>query len=89
MTRPDRPPPDRLTLLSLGLLAVLAVLLLLPLLGVARPPVWLFAALLLVRLGIQVLRARQDPRLRRPASWVLDIALIGLLLWVSQHPAGS
>ncbi len=43
---------------------------------------------LLVRLGVQVYRAQSDPRLKRPASWALDLLLIGLLLYVaSNRPA--
>ncbi len=75
-----RPPsPDRLTALSLLLLLAVAVLLFAPLLGFGVP-VWVLAALLSGRLAVQFLRARRDPRLRRPASWVLDAALIALLL---------
>jgi hypothetical protein len=84
--RPAPPRPDPLTLVSLGLLLVLALLLLSPLLGLplwggGLPPVWLVATLLLARLGVQLLRARADPRLRRPGGWLLDAALIVLLLY--------
>lgn len=79
-----RPPPDPLTALSFGLLAVVALLLLWPLLtgGVAPHP-GLIAGVLLARLGIQLLRARHDERLRRPASWAVDLLLIGLLFSVA------
>ena len=78
---PQRPAPDGLTLLSFGLLAALALLLLRPLFGLGLPPVWLIALILAARLGVQLLRARRNPLLRRPAALVLDVALIGLLLW--------
>lgn len=78
MTAPP-PRPDMWTAVSLGLLAVLAVLLLLPLLGGPTPRPWLVAGLLLVRVGVQVMRARTDERLRRPVSWAFDLLLIGLL----------
>ncbi|ULH15758.1 hypothetical protein MF271_03725 [Deinococcus sp. KNUC1210] len=85
MSGPARPDPA--TALSLLVLLVLAVLLFLPLLGLGRPPVWIVAALLLVRLGLQFWRARTQPGLRRPGAWLLDVVLIGLLLWVGngQH----
>jgi 4-hydroxybenzoate polyprenyltransferase len=77
--------PDTITLVSFALLGVVAVLLLLPLFGLARPPLWIFAALLAARLGLQFWRSSQQPQTvrRRAAGWVLDVALIGLLLWVS------
>ncbi|TSA86490.1 hypothetical protein FNU79_07570 [Deinococcus detaillensis] len=82
------PSPDRLTALSLLLLLSAALLLFAPLLGFGVP-VWVLAVLLAARLVVQVLRARTDPRLRRPASWVLDVALIVLLLLtVNQGRAG-
>lgn len=73
------PSPDRLAALSLLLLLSVALLLFALLLGLGVP-VWVLAVLLAGRLGVQVLRARADARLRRPASWVLDAALIVLLL---------
>ncbi|GHF30916.1 hypothetical protein HNQ07_000658 [Deinococcus metalli] len=85
MTAPT-PRPDAWTAVSLGLLAVLAVLLLLPLLGGPLPSPWVVAALLLARLGVQVLRARTDERLRRPASWAFDLILIGLLFYTLANP---
>jgi Flp pilus assembly protein TadB len=78
-TPPERAGPDRLTGLSLGLLLAVALLLFAPLLGY-RVPVWVIALLLAARLGVQLLRARSDARLRRPLSWVIDAALIALLL---------
>jgi len=73
------PALEPLAALSLLLLLVVALLLFAPLLGLAVP-VWVLAALLAMRLVVQVLRARRDARLRRPASWLLDAALIVLLL---------
>jgi hypothetical protein len=63
---------------------VVALLLLAPLLGLGRPPVWLLAALLVARLGVQFWRSRRPGRGPPPRAggWVLDIVLIGLLLWV-------
>ena len=84
-----RPTPDALTALSFLLLAVLAALLLWPLVtgGVAPSP-YLIGGLLLARLGVQLLRARRDPRLRRPVSWALDLLLIALIFNVaSRQPA--
>ncbi|WP_230284893.1 hypothetical protein [Deinococcus sp. 23YEL01] len=85
-----RPAPDALTAASLVLLAVLAGLLLWPLIsGGPAPSAYLIAGLLLVRLGIQLLRARRDERLRRPAGWALDILLIALIFYSAstQPPA--
>ncbi|WP_161881594.1 hypothetical protein [Deinococcus alpinitundrae] len=70
---------EPLATLSLLLLLAIALLLFAPLLGLAVP-VWVLAALLALRLVVQVLRARRDVRLCRPASWLLDAALIVLLL---------
>lgn len=62
---------------------MVALLLLAPLLGLGRPPVWLLAALLLARLGVQFWRSKQAGSGRpRAGGWLLDLALIGLLLWV-------
>lgn len=74
-------PPSLEPLAALSLLLLLAVALLLfaPLLGLTVP-VWVLAALLALRLVVQILRARREPRLRRPASWLLDAALVVLLL---------
>ncbi|THF88183.1 hypothetical protein E7T09_02940 [Deinococcus sp. KSM4-11] len=88
MTAPP-PRPDAWTILSLVLLAALAVLLFLPLLGAPTPSPWLVAALLLVRVGVQVMRARTDERLRRPTSWAFDLLLIGLLFYtLANRPPG-
>ena len=90
MTTPHPPGrPDAWTAASLGLLAVLAVLLFLPLLGGPTPSPWLVAALLLVRIGVQVMRARSNAALRRPASWALDLILVGLLFWVLATPPAA
>ncbi|WP_102125054.1 hypothetical protein [Deinococcus planocerae] len=85
MTPPERPRVDTLTALSFALLAVVAVLLLLPLLGGPLPSPYLVAVLLLARLGVQFLRTRRDPTLRRPASWALDLILIGLLFYAASN----
>lgn len=75
-------PPDPLTLLSFGLLVVLAGLLLWPLLsGGGLPHPYLVGGLLLLRLGLQVWRARTDERLKRPASWAIDLLLIGIIFY--------
>ncbi|WP_420595791.1 hypothetical protein [Deinococcus sp.] len=82
------PGPNRLAAVSLLLLLAIALLLFAPLLGFGVP-VWVLALLLAARLVIQVLRARHDPRLRRPASWVLDAALIVLLMLTLQQGAAG
>ena len=84
-----RPAPDALTAVSFLLLAALAALLLWPLLagGAATSP-YMIGGLLLARLGVQLLRARRDPRLRRPVSWALDLLIIALIFNVaSRQPA--
>ena len=81
--------PDPLTMLSLVLLAVLALLLLLPLLGGSLPSPYLIGGLLLARLGVQVWRARTDERLKRPASWAFDLLLIGLMFYVASNQPGG
>lgn len=85
MTGPERPRPDALTAVSLALLAAVAVLLVLPLLGGPAPNPYLVALLLVARLGVQFLRARRDPALRRPASWAVDLLLIGLLFYAASN----
>ncbi|WP_407539237.1 hypothetical protein Q0M94_13820 [Deinococcus radiomollis] len=76
--------PDLATRISLGLLLVFALLLLTTLLGLGHVPVWVMALLLLARLGVQFWSARQRPgQVRRRASgWIIDLALIGVLLYV-------
>ncbi|GAA5511981.1 hypothetical protein Dcar01_00695 [Deinococcus carri] len=86
---PRRPGPNPLTILSLVLLALVALLLLVPLLGGPLPSPFLIALLLVARLGVQFLRARRDPTLKRPAAWAFDLILIGLLMWTAANqPAG-
>ncbi|WP_291425013.1 hypothetical protein [Deinococcus sp.] len=82
--------PDLLTMLSFALLAVLALLLLWPLLaGGHAPNPYLVGGLLLLRLGVQILRAQRDEKLKRPASWALDFLLIGLIFYTaSNQPPG-
>ncbi|WP_027460940.1 hypothetical protein [Deinococcus murrayi] len=80
-----RPGPDPLAALSLLLLAGVAVLLLVPLLGGPLPSPYLVVGLLVARLVIQILRARGRPDLQRPAAWAFDLLLIGLLLWVAAN----
>ena len=83
----QRPAPETATRISLGLLLVFALLLLTTLLGLGRPPIWM-ALLLLARLAVQVWGARQAGQARRRASgWIIDLMLIGLLLYVGlgQH----
>lgn len=88
MTGP-RPTPGPLTLFSFALLGLLAVLLLIPLITGGPPPSpYLIAGLLLLRLGVQFLRSRQDERLRRPASWAFDLLLIGLIFYVAGNQPG-
>lgn len=83
---PPRPKPDPLTMVSFALLGLLVVLLLWPLLSGSRPPSpYLVGGLLLVRLGLQVLRARSDQRLKRPANWALDLLLIALIFYVASN----
>ncbi|SMB93579.1 hypothetical protein [Deinococcus hopiensis] len=85
----SRPRPDALTALSLALLAVVAALLLLPLLGGPLPSPFLVVVLLAGRLALQVLRAQRNPELKRPAAWAFDVLLIALLLWTAgNRPAG-
>ena len=76
--------PDTATRVSLGLLVVFALLLLARLLGVGHPPIWIMVLLLLARLGVQIWSARQkDGQVRQRASgWVIDLALIALLIYV-------
>lgn len=81
----ERPRPDLLTGLSLVLLAIVAVLLLLPLLGGPLPSPYLVVALLVARLVVQFLRAQRNPDLKRPAVWAFDVLLIGLLLWTAAN----
>jgi len=81
----ERPRPDPLTGLSLVLLAVVAVLLLLPLLGGPLPSPFLIVGLLAARLVVQFLRAQRNPDLKRPAAWAFDVLLIGLLLWTAAN----
>ena len=84
-----RPTPGLPTILSFVLLGVLAVLLFLPILGGPLPSPYLIGGLLLLRLGVQVWRAQTDERLKRPATWALDILLIGLIFYVaSTQPPG-
>ena len=53
------------------------------------PSPYLIGGLLLLRLGLQVWRAQMDERLKRPASWALDILLIGLIFYLaSNQPLG-
>ena len=81
MSRPDLP-----TALSFGLLLLLAGLLLWPLLsGGAAPSPYLIGVLLLARLGLQIWRAQRDERLKRPASWAVDLLLIALIFWVASN----
>ncbi|WP_414657027.1 hypothetical protein ACINK0_14135 [Deinococcus sp. VB343] len=85
----SRPTPDLPTLLSFGLLLLLAGLLLWPLLsgGVAPSP-YLIGGLLLARLGLQIWRAQRDERLKRPTSWAVDLLLIALIFWVASNQQG-
>ncbi|GMA14914.1 hypothetical protein E5F05_12510 [Deinococcus metallilatus] len=87
--RPQRPRPDALTVVSLLLLTLVAVLLLVPLLGGPLPSPYLIVALLAARLVLQFLRSRRDPNLKRPAAWAFDLILIGLLLWVAANRPGG
>lgn len=80
MTPGGRPTPDALTVLSFALLAVLAGMLLAPLLGFGRVPKEAVAGVLAARLGIQVVRARTRPELRRPVAWLTEAAILVLLL---------
>ncbi|MDB5046869.1 MAG: hypothetical protein JWQ08_2919 [Deinococcus sp.] len=71
------------------LLGLVAVALLLPLLGGPTPSPYLVIVLLVGRLGVQFLRSRRDPNLRRPASWAFDVILIGLLFYVASNQPGG
>lgn len=75
-----------LAALNLGLLLAIALLLFLPLLGQPVPAVWVIA-LLALRLGVRVWQGYQDPALRRPAAWLMDAALLGLLVFLQLKPA--
>jgi 4-hydroxybenzoate polyprenyltransferase len=90
---PSDPPrkdgPDALTIASFVLLGLVAVALLLPLLGGPTPSPYLVIVLLVGRLGVQFLRSRHDPNLRRPASWAFDVILIGLLFYVASNQPGG
>ena len=85
MSAPPRPPlgPTPLATVGLLLLLALAVLLFLPLLGLGHPPLWLIVTLLVARLAVQLLRARAEPAQRRPVGWLVDVVLIGLLIYVA------
>ena len=83
--QPPRPAPDLPTILSFVLLGILAVLLFLPILGGPLPSPYLIGGLLLVRLALQIWRAQRDERLKRPASWALDVLLIGLIFYVASN----
>ncbi|MFB9993071.1 hypothetical protein ACFFLM_13940 [Deinococcus oregonensis] len=89
---PSEPPrkggPDALTIASFVLLGLVAAALLLPLLGGPTPSPYLVIVLLVARLGVQFLRSRRDPNLRRPASWAFDVILIGLLFYVASNQPG-
>ena len=74
------PRPGPLQVVNLLLLLFVALLLFAPLLGLGKPPLVLVLVLLAVRLGLQVVRARREPHLRRPGAWLLDLVLIALLL---------
>ena len=75
--------PDLPTVISLLLLGMVALLLLVPLLGLGRPPVWMLAAVLLARLVVQFWRSRLPGQMgRRASGWILDLVLIALLVWV-------
>ncbi|WP_407571020.1 hypothetical protein [Deinococcus altitudinis] len=76
--------PDLATKISLGLLLVFALLLFVTLLGLGHVPVWIMALLLLARLSVQFWSAREHPgqARRRASGWVIDLALIGLLVYV-------
>ncbi|GAA5501540.1 hypothetical protein Dxin01_01272 [Deinococcus xinjiangensis] len=80
-----RPTPDAPTIASLVLLVVLAGLLIWPLIGGGVPNPYLVGGLLLLRLGLQVFRARTDERLKRPASWAFDLLLIGLIFYIASN----
>ncbi|RJF71101.1 hypothetical protein D3875_05405 [Deinococcus cavernae] len=82
---PRRPTPDLPTILSFVMLGLLAVLLFVPILGGPLPSPFLIGGLLLVRLALQIWRAQKDDRLKRPASWALDILLIGLIFYVASN----
>lgn len=89
---PDSVPPgrpDTLTIVSFVLLGLVAVALLLPLLGGPTPSPYLVIVLLVARLGVQFVRSRRDPNLRRPASWAFDVILIGLLFYVASNQPGG
>ncbi len=79
----NAPRSTPLATVSLLLLLALAVLLFLPLLGLGRPPLWVVVALLVARLVVQFLRARQERAQRRPVGWFIDAALIALLVYVA------
>lgn len=82
MTPEGRPTPDALTVLSFALLAVLAGMLLAPLLGFGRVPREAVAGVLALRLGVQLVRARRRPELRRPVAWITEALILVLLLGV-------
>jgi len=78
MTAPRR--PSLLQGLNLLLLFALAALLFAPLLGFGRPPITLIIAMLTLRLALQIIRARTEPHLRRPVAWLVDVALLIVLV---------
>lgn len=78
--------PDTLTKVSLLLLLLLAALLLWPLVtGGPSANLYLVVFILLARLVVQVLRARQNEQLKRPVSWAFDLILIGLLFYTASN----
>ena len=56
-----------------------------PLSAVSLLLLLVLAGLLFARLGVQVFRAQKDERLKRPASWAVDLLLIALIFWVASN----
>ncbi len=78
--------PSALTTLNLLLLLVIALLLFLPVLG--HPvPLLLVAGLLALRLSVRVYQGYKTPALQRPVAWIMDAALLALLLWQGRQEA--
>ncbi|GHF98193.1 hypothetical protein GCM10017783_07740 [Deinococcus piscis] len=80
-SEPPPPAPDLLWQLSFVLLLAAGLSLLSPLLGGPMPPLGAVAALLGLRLALQVWRAVQFGERRQLPALLLTALLLGMLFW--------